>query len=185
MVKQVSVTFEFNPETEEISNLSCFVDGVEKKKKTTRSVKKEKEIILEDQAIITLEANKLVFNNKAVQEMGLLYEDRIIIKYEQPNKNVKPAPIIGKDVDHGEEGSGNKLTKTNTVSYRGNANKILATYGSEFTIKFNRDGLWELVSLNKKEEDVFTTQSVAENLDVTILTDGDESIEIDEMTFKI
>lgn len=185
MIKQVSVTFEFDPETQEVTNLNCFIDGIEKKKKTTRSVKKEKEVILEEFSLVTLDTNKLILNNKAVQEMGVSYEDRIIIKYEQPDKKKRPIPIIGTDISHGEEGNGNKVTKTNTVSYRGNSNKILAEYGTEFKLNPIREGLWELVSTNSKETDIYVTQEVAEKLDVTILVDGDENIQIDEMTFKL
>ena len=44
-------------------------------------------------------------------------------------------PIIGSDIAFDEEGSGNKVTKSNTVTYKGNANTILAEYGTEFSLK--------------------------------------------------
>ena len=45
-MKQVIVTFNFDPETEIVSDVKCVVDGVEKKKKTTKKIK---EVIEMDQ----------------------------------------------------------------------------------------------------------------------------------------
>lgn len=185
MLKQVTVTFNFDPETEFVSDLTCFVDGVEKKKKTTKSAAK-KEVVLEDEAIITLEPTKLIFNNKCVADMGIEYQDRIVIKYEKLNKEKKPTPLIGKDISWDAEGSGNKITKTNTVSYRGNANKVLAEYGTEFTIEPYKEGIWKLVSKDPKTvlayEDV---QEQAEEVDIPVFVDDDDMSEIGEISFKL
>lgn len=191
MIKQVSVTFEFDPETELVSNLKCFIDGVEKKKTTTSKAKKEKDVVIEDQSVITLEANKISFNNKAVLDMELKYQDRIIIKYEKIKGQKKPLPIIGKDTSFDEEGSGNKLTKTNTIAYRGNANTILAEYGSKFTIEEYSEGIWKLVSLDdtsiniSKDDTYEDVIAKAEDIELTVFTESDEDTEINEMTFKL
>lgn len=196
-IKQVSVTFEFDPTTTTVSNLTCFIDGVEKKKKTTRSTKKKENEVLEDTNIIVLEDNKLVFNNRAVDTMGLEWKDRVVIKYEtikDAPKGTKPFPIIGKDESFDEEGSGNQVTKTNTVSYRGKANTILKEYGSEFTIetyvtKAYPDGIYKLVTTDGGNENLTyeETVEVAEEIDITVLTDEGhgEDKKIDEMTFKL
>ena len=72
-----------------------------KKEKTTRKVKDVVEE-MSSIALVTLEPNKLVFNNKAVADMGLEYEDRIVIKWEKKGKQM--IPIIGKDLAFNEEG---------------------------------------------------------------------------------
>jgi hypothetical protein len=197
MSKQVSVTFEWDPTTETVSNLTCFVDGIEKKNKTTRSPKKKEDEVLADENIIVLEENKLVFNNRSVATMGLEWKDRVVIKYEKLKdapKGSKPFPIVGKDISFDEEGSGNQVTKANTVSYRGKANTILKEYGSEFSLepyvtKSYPDGVWKLVSKAGGNEDLTYEDTVekAEDIDITVLTDEGHNTDdkIDEMTFKL
>lgn len=189
MVKQVTVTFEFDPAEELVSNLKCFVDGVEKKKTTTRSSKKKEEPVMEDEAIITLDPGKLILNNKAVADMELAYQDRVIIKYEKVKGSKLLIPTIAKD-----EEAGNKLTKTNTVAYKGNQNKILAEFGTEFGIEPYQGDIWRLVPKNagkkpivevSKEDTYEDVIAAAEEIDLTIITEDDENIEIDEMMFKI
>lgn len=190
MNKQFTVTFELDPKTEKVSNLTVFVDGVEKKSTTTRTAKK-KEVELEDTAIITLEENKLVFNNRAVADMKLEWKDRVIIKYDKFEDGVgkKLIPLIGTDFAFDQEGSGNQVTKTNTVSYRGKANTILSEYGNEFTIEEHDDGIWKLVPTSGGSENLTYIETVekAEEIDITVLTDEGhgEDTKIDEMTFKL
>jgi len=187
MIKQVTVTFSFDPDEENaVSDLTCFIDGIEKKKKTTRSTK-VKEIILEDEALVTLEPTKIQLNNKAVADMGIVYGERVIIKYEKITGSKKYFPTIGSDTSMNEEGSGNKITKTNSVAYKGKANIILAEYGTEFSVEPYKEGVWKLVSKNAPVKPV-TYEEVtnqAENLDFTIITDDDSEIEIGEMPFKL
>jgi hypothetical protein len=190
MLRQFSVTFEFDDETKTVSKLKCFQDGIEQKKPTT-SRKKDTPVVLEENAIITLEPNKLVFNNKAANEMGILYQDRIIIKYDKIKGEKIPIPIIGTDVSFDSEGSGNKLTKGNTISYRGNANTILAEYGTEFFIEpyitpAYPSGIWRLKS--STDNNISQYEAILDSIDekeedITLI--AEETDEIDEMTFKL
>lgn len=188
MNKQITVTFEFDVDTQTVSKLNCFVDGVESKKKTTtKASTKSKETTLEEKPMITLETNKYQFNNRAVSDMELAWEDRIVIKYEKLDGAKIPTPIIGKDEAFDEQGTGNKLTKTNSVAYRGKANTILAEYGTEFELVPFKAGRWKLVSVSGGKP--ITYEEVveqAEKIDVTILTDDtEEDNEIEEMTFSL
>lgn len=187
-VKQVSVTFEFDSETELVSNVHAFVDGVEKKKTTTRkaTTKKEKEVVLEDEAIVVREDNKLILNNRCANTMSVKTDDRIIIKYEKVGK--ARIPVIGTDLSWDEEGSGNRLTKSNTVAYRGKANTILAEYGTNFTLETYKDGLWKLISaepLNKELKTLEEVEELAESIEAELLTEDDDTTEIEELTFKL
>lgn len=191
MIKNVNVTFTFDTETDTVSNVNCFVDGIEKKKKTTRK-KKDEAVELEDKAILTLESNKIVFNNRAISDMQIEYENRIVIKYEKFGN--RRMPIIGKDTSFDEEGSGNKVTKSNTVTYRGKANTVLAEYGTEFELVPYidgpyKEGVWRMVSLN--EGIVSTPKTLdfqikdAEKIEPEILTEDDSNFDIDELTFQL
>ena len=183
MNKQVIVTFDFDTETNTVSNVKCNVDGVEKKKRTTK--KKTEDEPLEEVPIITREPNKLVFNNKAVDVMGLVYEDRIIIEWKKEGKTM--FPVIGTSVSMDKEGGGNKLTKSKTIGYKGSQNTVLADLGTEFTIEPYSDGVWRLVNLQEPTkvttlEDVMV---VGSTINPDLITEpGDENIEIDEEPFS-
>lgn len=182
-LKEVIVSFKFDPETEVISDLTCVVDGIEKKKKTTKKVK---EVLVEGEvASLKLEPNKLIFNGKAVKLMDLNPEDRIIIEYRKDEKKVL-IPIIGKDVDFNAVGNGNKVTKSFTVTYRGAANKVLAEYGEEFSIEEYSDNLYKLVSIsggsvNVASEPLEVLIEKAQKVEpVLIVENTEEPVELDE-----
>lgn len=108
------------------------------KKKASKAKKEESttpKLILED--------NKYCLNAAAVELMGVGPDSKLDIKYE------KGVPIIGTDEAFGTKG-GNKLTKNNTVAYRGAKNEELAKYGTEFTISAHssKEGLFVLSSEN-------------------------------------
>lgn len=186
MIKQITVTFDFNSETEEVSNVKV-VGSSEKKKATTKKIKD----VATDNAtdsIITLEPNKLIFNSKAISEMEIEYEDRIVIKWEKEGK--KMIPIIGKDLAFDEEGSGNKVTKSNSIAYKGKANAVLSELGTEFSIVAYRDGIWKLVATEEgavNAENLSLEQVIesAENVEPELIVEGDEDTEIDELQFKL
>ena len=62
MIRAVTVTFDYDPSTEEVLNVKCNVEGeVRKARKTT---KKDEVVILEDEDLMVREETKLVFNNR-------------------------------------------------------------------------------------------------------------------------
>ena len=187
-MKQFTVTFDFDQETETVSNIKTFVDGIEKKKKTTKQAK-TKEVVLEDSSIIKLSDTKLEFNNKAVADMGISHETRIVVKYENMGpKNM--IPIIGTDEAFDEEGAGNKLTKTNTVAFKGKQNTVLREFGSEFTLESYKEGIWKLISLggaviNTSPQSYEKLVEKAEETSTDLFTEEDEQTEIEEMEFTL
>ena len=184
MIKQVSITFDFNTETEEISNVKT-VGSVEKK---TRTTKKVADVIEEmaSEPIITLDPNKLIFNNKAVADLELEYEDRVVLEWKKEGKSKVMVPTIRKDDE-----AGNKVTKTNTVVCKGKANTVLAERGTEFTIVpfGDTEGIWKLVSTSGGTiEETSTLEEAIEQAEETepeLLVDTDEITEIDELKFKL
>ena len=188
MLKQFTVTFNFDPETEVVSNIKTFVDGVEKKKQTTKSVK-SKEVVLEDESVITVLENKLQLNNKMVSEMELTNESRVIIEYEKA-KDKSMFPIIGSDLAFQREGDGNKLSKTNTVMFKGKQNTILKEFGEEFTIEKYKEGIWKLISKNgvtkfANPDSYEEVVEAAEEIEADFYTEDDDNTQIDEMEFTL
>ena len=84
-------------------------------------------------ATIKVENNRLVLSSEAVKAHNAIVGDRIAINYWNINKETT-FPLIGKSELFSDPTNGNKLTKSNTVSYRGTQNKILKEYGSLFKL---------------------------------------------------
>lgn len=100
--------------------------------------------------IITLDSNKLILTQGAVDLLQVCADCRVDIKYKKKGK--KAVPIIGTDAAFGTK-SGNKLTKSNTVSYRGSANEKLSAYGTTFKLEPTEDeGIYYLVGDKVQEE---------------------------------
>lgn len=100
--------------------------------------------------IITLDSNKLILTQGAVDLLQVCADCRVDIKYKKKGK--KAVPIIGTDAAFGTK-SGNKLTKSNTVSYRGSANEKLSAYGTTFKLESTEDeGIYYLVGDKVQEE---------------------------------
>lgn len=90
-----------------------------------------------DEATVTVADNKLVLSKEAVKALGGVAGDRIIINYWTVDSETT-FPVIGKSECFGDSTSGNRLTKSNTVSFRGAQRDILLEYGSFFKlIRFN------------------------------------------------
>lgn len=129
------IEFDFDPETGDYTPISREI--IEEGAATP---KKAKSVMKDDgstEPIVILEENKLVLNSKAVEVLGAEWEDRISVIYQKHED--KLVPVIGKDKVFGCK-SGNKLTKSKTVSCRGKANTKLAEHGTEFKlIPLNND----------------------------------------------
>ena len=90
-----------------------------------------------DEATVTVADNKLVLSKEAVKALGGVAGDRIAVNYWTVD-NETTFPVIGKSECFGDSTGGNRLTKSNTVSFRGMQRDILLEYGSFFKlIRFN------------------------------------------------
>ena len=81
---------------------------------------------------VTLESNKIVFNNSAIRLMGVKPGTLMDIKYKV-NSGVS-TPVLGTAEAFNVEG-GNKLTKSNSISFRGVKNETLSQYGKNFILE--------------------------------------------------
>ena len=126
--------------------------------------------------IITLDSNKLILTQGAVDLLQVCADCRVDIKYKKKGK--KAVPIIGTDAAFGTK-SGNKLTKSNTVSYRGSANEKLSAYGTTFKLEPTEDeGIYYLVGDKVQEENSVPDEiiDIEKELDIESL----DNINIDE-----
>ena len=177
-------TGEIVKETRELKD-----DTIKKPRATSSSSKSkisdEKSILDKDNFI---EDNKYVLTTGAVEALGVEAGDRIDIKFQKVGKVT--IPVIGSNEVFGTKG-GNKLTKTNTVSYRGKANEELAAFGTEFTFEEHpsKEGLFILrgentpgVTPEKEEPKPEPEEEEIEDL-VDDLVDDAEEISEDDFSF--
>ena len=135
--------------------------------------------------LITLDSNKLVLTTGAVDMMKICPDCRVDIKYKKKDK--VSVPVIGTDAAFNTKG-GNKLTKTNTVSFRGSANEKLAEYGSVFKLEPSEDeGIFYLIGdkMNKPIEDEAIDIEGELDLDSLEELDIDDSSDLEGFDFKL
>ena len=114
-----------------------------------------------DEATVTVADNKLILSKEAVKALEGVAGDRIVINYWTVD-SATTFPVIGKSECFGDPTGGNRLTKSNTVSFRGMQRDILLEYGSFFKlVRFNNYFKMEKVevasendSLEEEERDL-------------------------------
>ena len=172
--------YEVNEQTGEITYIGkeeISVDTKATKSATKTSTKASAaKVDANPDPIITLDSNKLILTQGAVDLLQVCADCRVDIKYKKKDK--KAVPIIGTDAAFGTK-SGNKLTKSNTVSYRGAANEKLSAYGTTFKLEPTEDkGIYYLVGDKVQEENSVPDEiiDIENELDIESL----DNINIDE-----
>lgn len=142
--------------------------------------------------LLTLEDNKYLLNDLAVENLGVEPGSRIDIKYEKCGN--KLIPIIGCDEIFGTKG-GNKLNKSNSVSCRGKAHDQLAQYGTEFElIPHTTDRLFILQSTSniteENDDNIVIPSDIPEedlpmDLNLDDLIEDEDNTEISALDFRI
>ena len=140
MIINLNLTLDYNPETG-----TCTV---------VKTVPSQPKVVANNDTAepqIILDANKYILNQAAANLMGVKWEDRLDIKYQKVQGVIYP--VIGTDETFGTK-TGNKITKTLTVSCRGKANEMLARYGRIFTVSEMKGekGLFVLIGDNPPVE---------------------------------
>ena len=132
----LELTLEYNPDTQEVSIVN------QKSVKTpTSKINRDNNPI----PTLTLLHNKYELNPAAVSLLRIpdptTTEVRLDIRYRTIHG--KSTPIIGQLETFGS-GTGNKVTKSYTVSFRGKANELLSKHGTNFTLENYQEGLFIL-----------------------------------------
>lgn len=179
---KLNVTLQYNPETDTIDSYKVTLDGVANKTTTTKKVGTTKKSGLEG-LVVVREEGKLVLSEQLLAELGAVHEDRINIVYEKigVGDDKKTFPVIGKSESFGGKEAGNKLTKTNTVQYRGKANETLAAFGTTFGVELYKEGIYKLIGDVQADMDVPVKKAVQEVV-MSIETTTDTNYEIEDLT---
>lgn len=118
--------------------------------------------------VIEVGDNKLIISPKAIELMSIHYGDRIAVNYVQEN-NELTFPIIGKAAIFADPNAGNKLSKSNTVSFKGTQRTILTKYGQLFKIEEYRPGMFKMNSINESDIIQVDENLVNENNDLSLI----------------
>ena len=163
----------FDTETNKIISSKRIVEGSGSEKKV-KKVKTEST----DKPEVVLKDNKLVFNQTAVDLIEANPGDRICINYNQEASG-EFVPIIGTDKNMGDSVSGNKLTKSLTLSYKGKQSDLLKQYGSDFELVLIPDTLTAILKdknhkglIDIKESELIEVPEFKESLEVKEETDS-------------
>lgn len=196
MIQQFKVlfTYEQDDETGEVKviNREVINEDLPKARKTSSSKKSTKKTDENPEPELTLEDNKYTLNSAAVELLGVETDDRLDIKFEKRDKI--RIPVIGCNTAFGTQG-GNRLTKSNTVSYRGKNHDLLEEYGTIFSFKeTDKEGIFELVGdkpvpEEKIDENVQIIDSEVEEIgrpeDLIGIEDGDATeVKLDDLDFN-
>lgn len=116
---------------------------------TTKKVQNLKVVSLEPglPTVQVLE-NKLQLSQAAIELIGAKTGDRLAINYWTVN-NKETFPLIGKSEVFTDEDAGTKLTKSRTLSYRGQQMDVLKMYGDNFRIEPFKGGMFKLISIKE------------------------------------
>ena len=174
---KLDIIFHYNvdEQTGEITYIGKDELTVDTSKSSSKSTSKTTKTDDNPNPIVTLDSNKLILSQGAVDLLQVCADCRVDIKYEKKDK--KAVPIIGTDAAFGTK-AGNKLTKSNTVSYRGAANEKLASYGTIFTLEpTSNEGIYYLVG-DKEPEEIKVPDEII-NIESELDMDPLESLDVD------
>lgn len=179
--------YDVNEQTGEITYIGKEEVTVDTTKTKTSKSSSSKKVDENPDPIVTLDSNKLILTQGAVDLLQVCEDCRIDIKYEKKDK--KAVPIIGTDAAFGTK-SGNRLTKSNTVSYRGAANTKLSTYGTVFKLEPTKnEGIYYLIGNSEPVEEEIPEDiiNIENELDMTSLDDInlDLDTELSKFDFKL
>lgn len=157
MIVKVLLTLDFDPVTNTYKELKSEI------------VKDKIQVNPNEKPEIRLEDNKYHINNAAMALLGVVAGDRVDIRY-QVIDNVE-TPVIGNQSVWGDK-NGNKITKSQTVSFRGSNNEQLARYGNVFGLQEIGSGLFKLTTDTVPEDAVIVE-------DMNIVVPISDEVEID------
>ncbi len=127
--------------------------------------------------------NKYQLNESAAKFMNVFPDDRLSIKFIQVDDVIMPA--IAKE-DMWGAGTGNKLTKQLSVSYRGASRTALLEYGEKFILtKHEKEGIFILNTDTPKLSITKSIDSIVEEIvpktkDEKDIIINDENISFDD-----
>ena len=143
-----TISFDFDETTKKVTNVK--VVSVDK-------------IIPTNANYLEVQDNKLKFGKDSIKLLEATSGDRIQITYWQVDSQTT-FPVIGKSEVFTDKDGGNALTKSNTVSFRGNQRTVLLEYGNLFELEDFKPGMFKLVPITSSPDDLEQEKKELDNL---------------------
>lgn len=160
-------------------NISFNFDEVTQKVTNLKVTSLSKVNLDEGEPLVQLMDNKLKLTPKAIEMIGAQVGDRIQVNYWTEN-NHNTFPLIGRSEFFTDKEEGSKLTKSNTVSFRGNKNTVLKVYGELFKLEEFKDNMFRLVKVETENEATESEQKELEDLNSSEIDEEIKNILEDE-----
>lgn len=130
-----TISFDFDETTKKVTNIK--VVSIDKTLPTSDNY-------------LEVQDNKLKLGKEAITLLEATSGDRIQVNYWTVN-NQETFPVIGKSATFTDPTGGNALSKSNTISFRGNQRTVLLEYGNMFKLESFKDGMFKLVPITNEE----------------------------------
>lgn len=146
---------------------------VTKKATTTRTRKAKTDD--EPTPMLHVLEGKIQMNTKAQELCGFEPEQKIDIKFEKRGRVITPVMCV-------DDKNGNRLTKTYTISCRGQKRENLIQYGDTFEVipYEGKEGYFKLIgNVEQPEDDIVDVPE-----EITSVDDIDSSIDLDNLDFS-
>ena len=160
-------------------NISFDFDEVTQKVTNLKVTPLSKVNLDEGEPLVQLMDNKLKLTPKAIEMIGAQVGDRIQVNYWTEN-NHNTFPLIGRSEFFTDKEEGSKLTKSNTVSFRGNKNTVLKVYGELFKLEEFKDNMFRLIKVETENEATESEQKELEDLNSSEIDEEIKNILEDE-----
>lgn len=142
--------------------ISFDLDEVTKKISNLKVVSISNEVL--ESATVEVLDNKLKLSKAAIDMLGASANEKITINYWTVD-NELTFPVIGKAEAFTDSDGGNRLTRSNTISYRGQQRDILLEYGSLFTLESFKDSIFKMNKVQVEDESLNTEKTDLQDLD--------------------
>jgi hypothetical protein len=150
----LKISFDFDETTKKVSNMKVV------------TISKE----VEELPTIEVLDNKSKLSDSALKKMGVSADDRLSVEYWTVD-NQTTFPIIGKSEVFTDSENGNRLTKSKTLSFKGQQRTILLEYGNFFRLEEFKENMYKLVPINLEEDDLKNEENDLSKLDNDLFGD--------------
>ena len=179
-----TITYELSIDTETGEIVGTKIVSKKEENNTPKKVNRKKTQEEDSEPKAYLEENKIKLNSAALELLGVEAGDKLDVQYDKNN-----SPLIGTPEAFGSPKSGNKLTKSGTIAFRGNKNEELAKWGNEFNLVDRGNGIYRLVNEQVIQSEEVTDENVQipEDDDLSLDIDSlvDDAEEVDSSMFKL
>lgn len=149
----LNISFDFDETTQKVTNL-----------KVTSDDSKPKTISSNSKFDVELQDNKLLFTSEALNKLNAVSGDRIAVNYWNESPTVT-YPIISKAEIFTDGSDGNKVTKSRTISFKGQQRTTLLKFGSVFSFEEFidkagevKEGVFKLIPVKEDDADSDITE---------------------------